>query len=655
MLDTEFSRRRFLQFSAMGAGAVAVSPYLSKLQAFAAPPVADNQGILVTIQLAGGNDGLNMVAPVGDAEYASLRPTLKITNGLPLPSGLALHPSLVKLKARYDQGRVAIVRGVGYQPPDLSHFTSTDIWMQGWGGSGTATTGWVGRFLDTLPNTDHESLYGVSLHGNVNPHLTGARAHPSSLPLNIGDAFGIDRSDPSDARMFDAVQSFGNGPSGLGALGDLWDTTEMELMQLTQRIRPAYSFSQQSTDIAQQLVLAAHLINANLGIRVIDTSLDGFDTHSDQADWHATLMSRLDTAIEAFFAALSPRWRGQVALMTFSEFGRRPEENGDGGTDHGTAAPLFVVGDKVRGGLHGAQPSLTHLDGDGDLIPTVDFRSVYASVLHTWLGVDDGAVLGRTYSGVSLFSAGPSAPAAGPTTGYWLAGPQGQVHGVGTATKYSSLSHLARPIVGGASTPSHRGLFLCASDGGVFCFGDAHFRGSTGAMRLNRPIVAMAATPSGNGYWLCAADGGIFSFGDARFYGSTGAIRLRRPIVGMASTPDGKGYWLCASDGGIFAFGNARFKGSAAAMRLPAAIVAMCATPSGNGYWMAAANGAVYTFGDAVYHGSKVKTSSPVCGMARTRSGNGYWLAALDGTVGSFGDAPVLTKVHDFTATIVGA
>ena len=130
-------------------------------------------------------------------------------------------------------------------------------------------------------------------------------------------------------------------------------------MQLTQRIRPAYGFADQDTDIAQQLVLAAHLINANLGIRVIDTELDGFDTHSDQLDWHATLLGRLDTAIDAFFAALAPRWRAQVTLMTFSEFGRRPEENGDGGTDHGTAAPLFVIGDHVKGGLHGAQPSLT--------------------------------------------------------------------------------------------------------------------------------------------------------------------------------------------------------------------------------------------------------------------------------------------------------
>ncbi|HYL51672.1 MAG TPA: DUF1501 domain-containing protein, partial [Acidimicrobiia bacterium] len=537
------SRRRFIQFGAMGAGAVAVTPYLSRLEAFAAPPVANDQGILVTIQLSGGNDGLNMLVPAADATYAALRPTLKVTNGLSIGSGFALHPSLAKTKARYDQGNVAIVRGVGYQPPDLSHFSSTDIWMHGWGGSGTPTTGWVGRFLDGLPNTTQESLYGVSLHGSVNPHLNGVVAHPSSLPLSIGDAFGIDRSDASYARMFDAVASYGDAPSGLGPLGDAYDTTAMELMQLTQRIRPAYSFPAQDTDIGQQLVLAAHLVNANLGIRVIDTSMGGFDTHSGQAAFHTQLLAKLDAAIDAFFATLAPRWRGQVAVMTFSEFGRRPDENGDGGTDHGAASSLLVIGDHVRGGLHGTQPSLTDLDEDGDLKPSVDFRAVYASVLGTWLRADDRAVLGATYSPLSLFSSPPSAPPAGtPATsqaGYWLVGPGGAVHGFGAATKFGSLPRVDKPIVAGASTPTHRGLWLSGTDGGIFSFGDAKFYGSMGGKRLDRPIVAMAATASGRGYWLCASDGGVFSFGDARFHGSK--MRTAAPVCGLARTTTGNG------------------------------------------------------------------------------------------------------------------
>jgi len=558
------SRRRFIQFSAMGVGAAAVSPYLGKLRAFAAPPVADNQGILVTINLAGGNDGLNMVIPYADAQYAKIRTTLNITNSLHIGSGLGLHPSMPNLKARFDKGNVAVIRGVGYKPPDLSHFTSGDIWMHGWGGSTLTTTGWLGRFLDHLPNANHESLYGVSLHGSVSEHLQGDVAHPSSLPLSIGGAFGIDRSNASDARMFDSLATLGNASSGLGSLGDLYDTTESDLMLLTQRIRPAYGFTQQPNDLQQQLVLAAHLINANLGIRVIDTELDGFDTHSNQHDWHATLLGRLDGAIQAFFAALSPRWAGQVIVMTFSEFGRRPEENGDHGTDHGTAAPHFVIGSNVRGGLYGTQPSLTALDSNGNLVPTVDFHQMYASILKTWLGANDVALLGKAYSPLNLFAKPPSAPVVvspgAAHKGYWLAGPTGHIHGFGTATKFSSLASVALPIVGGAATPTGKGLWLCGADGGIFAFGDARFYGSTGNIHLAKPIVGMAATPSGKGYWFCASDGGIFAYGDAKFHGTT---HPSAGVCGMARTYSGNGYWLAARDGTVSAFGDAAVLGNA--------------------------------------------------------------------------------------------
>jgi uncharacterized protein (DUF1501 family) len=411
------SRRRFLQGSAVTAGIVAASPYLSMLQAFAAPPVAATEGILVTILLSGGNDGLNMVAPVGDPAYAALRPTLHVTHGHPLGHGFAFHPALTTLKARFDQGKVAIVRGVGYRPPDLSHFSSTDTWMHGWGGTASTTTGWLGRYLDGLPDTAHQSLYGVGLSGGVNPHLSGAVSQASSLPLSISGAFGIDRTDRSDVRMYDEMIRTGNAATGLGALGDQYAVKAKEFLQLAQRIRPAYGFKAPATDLAQQLVLGAHLINANLGIRVIDTALGGFDTHANQTDSHATLMSQLDRAVDEFYSALNPRWRTQVTLMTFSEFGRRPEENGDRGTDHGTAAPLLMIGDRVKGGLHGTHPSLTQLDSAGNLVPTVDFRAVFATVLHDWLGANAKTILGKTYSALSLFRPRPTTrPSAAKTT-----------------------------------------------------------------------------------------------------------------------------------------------------------------------------------------------------------------------------------------------
>jgi arylsulfatase A-like enzyme len=192
-----------------------------------------------------------------------------------------------------------------------------------------------------------------------------------------------------------------------------------------------------------------------------------------------------------------------------------------------------------------------------------------------------------------------------------------------------------------AVLPAPQGVWLVATDGGIFAHGDSGFYGSTGAIRLNQPISGMATTPSGRGYWLVASDGGIFSFGDAGFYGSTGAIRLNRPIVGMASTPSGRGYWLVASDGGIFAFGDARFLGSTGAMRLNRPIVGMAATPSGRGYWLVASDGGIFAFGDAGFYGSTgaLRLNRPITGMASARTGRGYWLVASDGGAFNFGDA----------------
>ncbi|MCZ7534571.1 MAG: CAP domain-containing protein [Acidimicrobiia bacterium] len=202
-------------------------------------------------------------------------------------------------------------------------------------------------------------------------------------------------------------------------------------------------------------------------------------------------------------------------------------------------------------------------------------------------------------------------------------------------------SQLDRPIVGMAATPTGRGYWLVASDGGIFAFGDARFHGSTGGTLLNRPIVGMASTRTGNGYWLVASDGGIFAFGDARFHGSTGGTPINRPIVGMASTRTGNGYWLVASDGGIFAFGDARFHGSTGGIALNRPIVAMASTRTGNGYWLVASDGGIFAFGDARFHGSTggIALVSPIVAMASTRAGSGYWMIASDGGIFAFGDA----------------
>jgi uncharacterized protein (DUF1501 family) len=642
------SRRRFLQGGAAGAGALAATQYLGQLRAFAAPPVGATDGIVVLLFMGGGNDGLNTLVPHGDGAYYDLRGGLAISAAsvIDLGYGFGLHPSLVNVKKHWDKGRVAIVQGVGARPPNLSHFEATDTWMQGWGGAAPVGTGWLGRWADGLRNAATESLYTVSIGGGVPNTITGTKVRGSSLPTDINGAFGIERDDPSDVRMYDALASYGSGPSGLGAWADSYGRSMRDLMTLTQKIQPAYQGTTPDDYLARKMVLAARLVNANLGIRVLHVDLGGFDTHASQARDHATLLARFDGAVAAFFSTLQSTWTSRVVLMSYSEFGRRPEANGDGGTDHGTAGVMFVIGDKVRGGLHGATPSLTDLDPHGNLKIGVDFRSVYASVLAKWLAADDTQVLGKTYSKLDLFKAGPGTPPPSGSTsastvakGYWVAGPNGNVRRFGAAPVVRALPRLASPICGGTPTPSGDGMYLCARDGAVFTFGDAVYRGSMGGKRLNKPVVGMARTPTGRGYWLVASDGGIFSFGDARFYGSTGAMRLNKPVVGMAATPTGKGYLLVASDGGIFSFGDARFRGSTGAMRLAAPIVAMAATPTGKGYWLGGADGEVFTFGDAKYYGSGVSAKKLVLGFTRTPSGRGYWLVAADGSILRYGDA----------------
>ena len=541
----DLSRRSLLKWAAAGAGAASLGPMIGRLQAYAAPPVGARDGILVLIQMSGGNDGLNTVCPITDGRYYDFRGALAIQpqNALSVGSGLGLHPRLTHMKHLYDLGRVAIVRGVGYQPPDLSHFTSMGYWMQGWGGPPQSpSTGWAGRIIDGLPNAASEGLYGVTIGSSIPPHLVGRVSRASGLPLDIGGAFGIDRTDRNDRRMYDALATFGSGSTGLGTYGDLVGTTESRLMTLTQKIQPAYQGAMPQGYLAKQLTLCARLINANLGIRVLNTEFGGFDTHTDQAGAHADLLGDLDDGINAFFATLHPTWADRVVVMTFSEFGRRPEAN-DGGNRPRHREPIFVVGPRVKGGLYGQQPSLTSsgLDQYGNLVPHVDFRSVYADIASKWFGADDNEVVGKTYAHLGLFRAGPGTADRRPASPRGLRqrlldrDRSGGVGSLGPRGRKTGLRALARPVVGGDSTHSQHGFWLVASDGGIFCFGDAGFHGSTGNIHLNRAIVGMAATPSGRGYWLVASDGGIFCFGDAGFHGSTGAIHLNQPIVGMAA------------------------------------------------------------------------------------------------------------------------
>jgi hypothetical protein len=325
---------------------------------------------------------------------------------------------------------------------------------------------------------------------------------------------------------------------------------------------------------------------------------------------------------------------------------------------------VFVAGGDGDGFDFNGVQGLTMAGGrltysKGGALHAVDFRNgrpvpgtdtVVGNAVGDWSSLGLFVLPGNSAPPIpgQLGSAGPAGAAA---PGYWMTGSDGAVYAFGSAGALGSLAntHLNKPIVTMAATPSGQGYWLVATDGGIFAFGDARFFGSTGGIALNRPIVGMAATPSGQGYWLVASDGGIFAFGDARFFGSTGAIGLNRPIVAMAATPTGRGYWLTASDGGIFAFGDAAFFGSTGAVTLNKPIVGMAPAPTGRGYWLTASDGGIFAFGDAAFFGSTgaVKLNKPIVGMAPTPTGRGYWFTASDGGIFAYGDASFLGSAGD--------
>ena len=395
------SRRRFLQGAIVTAGVVAVLP--------ACIPSGGSldQGILIVLHFGGGNDGYNTVVPLADAAYQAKRGTLAVTNPIPVSPNFGFHPSLPKLAARHGAGKVAVVHGVGQSTvSDLSHFSSTASWMAGTAGPGRSN-GWLGRWLDGVPGSTG-GLRAVAMGTSVPLHLLGQQAVVTALGTN-GSLPGADRSNPSDSSIYDAISGFASGPTGKGVWADQVATAGGDAMALASSLAPTLTPAVPDDSLVSQLTIIARLINANLGIRVFDATMGSFDTHDKQAYEHPALLTELDDAIDAFYATLAPSWASKVAMMSFSEFGRRAQANASGGTDHGTSSCLFVIGDNVKGGFYGQFPALDDLDSRGNPKVFVDYRSVYSSVLQGWIGGDARGVLGADYPNLGLFSRLPGA------------------------------------------------------------------------------------------------------------------------------------------------------------------------------------------------------------------------------------------------------
>jgi len=395
------NRRNFLTSSLRRSTLLALAPAVPTFverTARAAKADRDDR-VLVVVELAGGNDGLNTVVPFRDDSYTRARPTL----GLPadqllrLCDDLGLNPAMRGMARLWEAGALAIVQGVGYPNPNRSHFESLAIWHTARPeGVPRGSLGWIGQGLDAGPRaTDGGATALFVGEGSPSVALRGRRSMSASF----------DR--PEDLRLEAAPAPLDPtaGDSELDAfvkrsLLDSYATSD----RLGDLMTPAgdRGAGYPATALGRRLRMIAGLIRGGLGSRVYYTLQSGYDTHALQLTPHNTLLGVLSDALWAFHGDLSSAGLAdRVVVLCFSEFGRRVAENGGRGTDHGTAGPVLLVGTRVRPGLSGETPNLSNLE-DGDLKWTIDFRRVYASVLENWLGLPSAAALGGTFMPVPV-------------------------------------------------------------------------------------------------------------------------------------------------------------------------------------------------------------------------------------------------------------
>ncbi|TAF95601.1 MAG: DUF1501 domain-containing protein [Cytophagia bacterium] len=417
------NRKEFLHQLGLLSGGVAFGMGGVPVKAFAHNPLGINMEgtngrILVLVQLGGGNDGLNTVVPFENDTYYNKRPNIAIKKEavLGLNSQTGLNPAMGALKELYDKGKVSVVQNVGYERPNRSHFRSTDIWLSGSDSVEVLDQGWVGRYLSKMypafPVQAPEEPMAIQL-GSVESML---------LQTDLGST-GVTFSDPNT--FYALVQG---STADTDPLPDTLAGDELKFMRqiATQSIKYSDIIKTKATagknqvtypslGIGPQLKIVASLITGGLQTPIYLTTIGGFDTHANQVvtgntttGSHANLLRYVAEGIAAFQRDMEKSGMAdKVTIMTFSEFGRRVNQNGTMGTDHGTAAPLFVVGNTVRGGIIGKSPSLTDVDSSGDIKYQFDYRQIYASVLQDHLGVSsqitNGILGNKDFSTLPIF------------------------------------------------------------------------------------------------------------------------------------------------------------------------------------------------------------------------------------------------------------
>jgi uncharacterized protein (DUF1501 family) len=375
-------RRAFLRLAAIAPFAAAL-PALA--QAVASPPA---RRLLVLVELRGGNDGLNTVIPFADPAYARLRPRLAIARDqvIALDERAGLHPSLQKLKPAWDARELAIVQGLGYPDPNLSHFRSIEIWDTASRSDEYLEAGWLARAFRHSPSPAGFAADGVVVGAGGMGPLGGSGAR--AIALTSPEQF-----------LRNARLARGEGESSNPALAHIL-RVERDVVASAERLHAGQAFTTAfpAGAFGNAVGTSAQLAANRSGVAVVRISIGSFDTHANQSTVHAALLRQLGDGLAALRAALAEigRWDSTV-VATYSEFGRRPAENQSGGTDHGTSGVHFVMGGRVKGGLHGVAPALGRLDGNGNLPFAVDFRSYYATFLDRWWGMDAPKVIGSGF------------------------------------------------------------------------------------------------------------------------------------------------------------------------------------------------------------------------------------------------------------------
>jgi uncharacterized protein (DUF1501 family) len=516
--------------------------------AFAATPIGAHDGIVLNIVLYGGNDGLNTVVPYTNGSYYSVRGpangnlAIPASQVLPLDGNFGLHPNLGYTKKLWDAGQLAIVHGVGYPNPDLSHFTSMAIWMNARFGGGAGGTGWIGRWLDGQPAATAD-LMAATIGSSVPLHLLGAVRRAVAVPEDGSNMFGIVH-DATDVRMFNGLRSFSSSSAGRGPWHDMFAGVLKTQLDLATDVAPVYSPTPSGDDFVRKMTVAARLINANLGFRVLDIGLDGFDTHDSQPVDHANLLTQLDIGLGTFFSTLDPSYYSRVTVVTMSEFGRTPYSNDSVGSDHGTANVQFVIGPNVKGGHYGAPPSFGNISHQWDRFNmTTDFRNVLGTVIDGWMGGGASTIFNGAIENLGFFRTGPGDPP--PTGGIppLINVPSGPTEFVsinpqrlfdtrnGTGGRLGALGPAERwPFVirGLAGVPANAvavAINLTAVDATVPTFVTAWPGGQVQPTTSNLNPVPGVAVPN-------LAIVRLGSAGDVNFYNNAGSVHILADVVG---------------------------------------------------------------------------------------------------------------------------